>query len=427
MSDDNIEQIAVIDIGAHKVSLMIGKVHSPDHIEVIVAKHASNHGMTNGKISSLEKVSAAVKSVVQDAEEQTNMRINAAHIAISSPDLFSEIVTGKTKINNPDGTVDNNALIHVLDDAKLKAQNQEDYLVKAIPLGYAIDGSNEWVENPHDLSAQSMTATYQLLKFPVSTMNNIGKVLASANVQMQDVYPSVIAMAEASLLQNERHFGVCMIEIGACTSSISLYLKDNKLAYVKSFAIGSDLVTQEIATMWRTSREEAERIKTIHGSVDIENTPSDQFISVNSNTGMHHYGRKELAALITAVYDRILDVLTAELIESGMIAQASQGIVLTGQGVRIDGMVNLVRKKFNVSVHLANAPTYLTAEDPALLDKIASPIFTATSGLLLLSQQDKQAMGLVEEQPDLTFSERMSNMWENFFRFLKSGMMGGGK
>jgi hypothetical protein len=50
-----VPSVVAIDIGTHKVSVLIGKVHAPDNIQVIGMATARNRGMNKGKIVSLIK------------------------------------------------------------------------------------------------------------------------------------------------------------------------------------------------------------------------------------------------------------------------------------------------------------------------------------------------------------------------------------
>ncbi len=72
-----VPSVVAIDIGTHKVSVLIGKIHAPDNIQVIGMATARNRGMNKGKIVSLDKVIAAIKNAVAEAE---NMVLNVAFI-----------------------------------------------------------------------------------------------------------------------------------------------------------------------------------------------------------------------------------------------------------------------------------------------------------------------------------------------------------
>ena len=53
--NEAVPSVVAIDIGTHKVSVLIAKVHAPDNIQVIGMATARNRGMNKGKIVSLDK------------------------------------------------------------------------------------------------------------------------------------------------------------------------------------------------------------------------------------------------------------------------------------------------------------------------------------------------------------------------------------
>jgi cell division protein FtsA len=77
-----VSSVVAIDIGTHKVSVLIGKVHAPDKIQVIGMATARNRGMVKGKIVSLDKVIAAIKNAVSEAEDMAECRIHSAWVSI---------------------------------------------------------------------------------------------------------------------------------------------------------------------------------------------------------------------------------------------------------------------------------------------------------------------------------------------------------
>lgn len=82
-----VPSVVAIDIGTHKVSVLIAKVHAPDNIQVIGMATARNRGMSKGKIVSLDKVITAIKNAVQEAEDMAECRVHSAWISIPSAEL----------------------------------------------------------------------------------------------------------------------------------------------------------------------------------------------------------------------------------------------------------------------------------------------------------------------------------------------------
>ncbi len=65
------------------------------------------------------------------------------------------------------------------------------------------------------MSAHSMTGHYQLMMLPISTMQNLDRALKGANIGVEKMVVSNLATAEASLLKDEKEYGVCLVDIGA--------------------------------------------------------------------------------------------------------------------------------------------------------------------------------------------------------------------
>ncbi|WP_322853040.1 cell division protein FtsA, partial [Acinetobacter baumannii] len=93
-----VPSVVAIDIGTHKVSVLIGKIHAPDNIQVIGMATARNRGMNKGKIVSLDKVIAAIKNAVAEAENMAECRIHSAWVSIPSTELQSFYASGRTPV-----------------------------------------------------------------------------------------------------------------------------------------------------------------------------------------------------------------------------------------------------------------------------------------------------------------------------------------
>lgn len=400
-----VPSVVAIDIGTHKVSVLIAKVHAPDKIEVVGMAYARNRGMSKGRITSLEKLVSAIKNAVQEAEDMAECRVNSAWVAIPSTDLRSFYAAGRTPILNPDQTISTNELVRALELAKTSHVMSDYYLTNAVPLGFAVDDSDDWVQSPIGLSAQSVTGHYQLMMLPISTMQNLDKALKSAGIGVEKMVISTLATSEASLLKDEKEYGVCLIDIGAGTTSIAVYFGGH-LAFTSSLPLGGEHVTRDIAAVLQTTTEEAERLKNLHGCVDHHVIKPDHMIQVQMIDGTQTISRIELADIIVARYEDIFDRVRAALEESGVLQNLYHGVVLTGDAVQIEGAVSLVRRKLGVSAHLGNLPLQVYTKDE-LLPALRRPLYATASGLLMFSQNEAQHSVILPEEEKMTLWQRM--------------------
>ncbi|MCH4248888.1 cell division protein FtsA [Acinetobacter populi] len=392
-----VPSVVAIDIGTHKVSVLIGKVHAQDKIEVVGMAYARNRGMNKGKIISLEKVVSAIKNAVQEAEDMAECRVHSAWIAIPSTELRSFYASGRTPILNQDQTITTSELVRALELAKASHVTADYYLASAVPLGFAVDDSDEWVQNPIGLSAHSVTGHYQLMMLPISTMQNLDKALKNAGIGVEKMVISTLATSEASLLKDEKEYGVCLIDIGAGTTNIAVYFGGH-LAFACTLQLGGEHVTRDIAAVLQTTTDEAERLKNLHGCVDHNVIKPDHMIQVQGIDGPQTISRIELADIIVARYEDIFDRILENLERNGVLDGLHHGVVLTGDAAQIEGAVSLARRKLGVSAHLGNPPLQVYSKDE-LLPALRRSLYTTASGLLMFSQSElEQSVTQPEDQ-----------------------------
>ncbi|CAM2907909.1 cell division protein FtsA [Acinetobacter celticus] len=417
--NEAVPSVVAIDIGTHKVSVLIGKVHAPDNIQVIGMATARNRGMNKGKIVSLDKVITAIKNAVQEAEDMAECRVHSAWISIPSAELKSFYASGRTPVENTEHTITTNEVVRALELAKASHLTSDHYLVSAVPLGFELDDAPEWVLNPIRMSAQSMTGHYHLMMLPISTMQNIDRALKGANIGVERMVISSLATAEASLLKDEREYGVCLVDIGAGTTNVAVYL-DGRLAMTHTLQRGGEHVTRDIAAVLQTTTEEAERIKLLYGCVDLKVVKPDHMIQFQGIDGPQTMSRIELTEIIIARYDEIFGMVREVLERNGAIHGLYHGVVLTGDACQIEGMVSFARKTLGVSAHLGNPPVEVFAEEQNQAALRRSQYATA-AGLLMFSQGDTQDTIVEQDDPErLSLVQRVKRAWSGFNETLKS-------
>jgi cell division protein FtsA len=417
--NEAVPSVVAIDIGTHKVSVLIGKVHAPDNIQVIGMATARNRGMNKGKIVSLDKVITAIKNAVQEAEDMAECRVHSAWISIPSAELKSFYASGRTPVQNADHTITTNEVVRALELAKASHLTSDHYMVSAVPLGFELDDAPEWVLNPVRMSAQSMTGHYHLMMLPISTMQNLDRALKGANIGVERMVISSLATAEASLLKDEREYGVCLLDIGAGTTNVAVYL-DGRLAMTHTIQRGGEHVTRDIAAVLQTTTEEAERIKLLYGCVDLKVVKPDHMIQFQGIDGPQTISRIELTDIIIARYEEILGMVREVLERNGAIHGLYHGVVLTGDAGQIEGMVSFARKTLGVSAHLGNPPVQVNADDQNQAALRRSQYATA-AGLLMFSQSDTQDTIVEQDDPErLSVMQRFKRAWSGLNETLKS-------
>lgn len=116
-------------------------------------------------------------------------------------------------------------IVRTLEMAKSSHLMPDHYLINAVPLGVAIDDQSDWVDHPVGMAATHINGHYHLMMLPINTMQNLERAMKAAGVGIERMIVSSLATAEAVLLPDEREYGVCLVDIGAGTTNMAVYLE----------------------------------------------------------------------------------------------------------------------------------------------------------------------------------------------------------
>jgi cell division protein FtsA len=97
-----------------------------------------------------------------------------------------------------------------------------------------------------------------------------------------------------------------------------------------------------------------------------------------------YLSRQTLADVVEPRYEELLGLVQAVLRRSGYEDLIAAGVVLTGGSSKMDGVLELAEKVFNVPVRLGY-PKYVTG----LVDVVRNPIHATGVGLLLFGHRHR--------------------------------------
>lgn len=124
--------------------------------------------------------------------------------------------------------------------------------------------------------------------------------------------------------------GVAVIDLGAGTTSVAIYVKGD-VFHANVLAIGGDMVTSDIAQGLRLPIEVAEEVKLKHGYAVLEEIREDESFNVITfgSEQSTKVERRELVNIIEARVEEILMMVHQEIKHSGYDLMPA-GLVLTG-------------------------------------------------------------------------------------------------
>ena len=392
----NTENLVVIHLSASAVYAVIGQVVSASDIRIMGVGQISNNDFFQGQIRHRDRLKSVIRQAIQEAEDMANCRVHSVWLTLSTPELLSKNSAGNVVIE--EGQVQTKDIVRALSLAKSKDMPNNYYLMHHCQQGIYVDNQETMVDDAIGMYASDISVMYHLMMMPVASRQNIQRLLQECDVSIDHMLFDAVSSAEYSLMVEEREQGVCLIDIGASTTSVCVY-KENKLIFTGCVPQGSLMVTMDISAELNLSMIEAEKLKKRHGTVDVQSIDPGQFITVTPQGSIDEVtvNLHNLSEIIAARYVEIFKAAFGQVIEAGLVDYLNRGVVLSGGGSTVKGIIPFSKKLLNLPVFLTNPHTAISAyhhgEDDETFKRLSLQVndraYQTAFGALLYSQSEQ--------------------------------------
>ncbi|MFH1645768.1 MAG: cell division protein FtsA [Candidatus Omnitrophota bacterium] len=366
--------IASLDIGASKICCLIGTLSKKnDSLDVLGFGVAHHDSLRHGVAVDIKGLSEAIGLAVFRAEEACGKKVQSVFFNISGIHVKGFPAQGEVLIDANDNEITKEDIEKVLDNAKSMYMHYERDVVHLIEREFYVDGEGGIVD-PKGMFGSKLAADIYIVTAKISLIDNIKKVIRQAGLTIEGYFLSGIATSSCLVSKNERQLGVVMVDIGADITEIVVFL-EGKVSFVKILPIGGDEITRTIAEKLRISEGIAERIKIEKGNLSVAG--SDSGIVVFSNSQETVISEKEFKDVLFCAYEELFSEIENAINLSGLSQYASSGIVLYGQTVLLEGVLEVAQLVFSLPVRLADSFSVDNLESD-----FSASIFATSYGLM---------------------------------------------
>jgi cell division protein FtsA len=373
--------IVGLDIGTSKVTALVGEYSPGQEIEVIGIGSHESRGMKRGVVVDIESTVESIKRAIEEAELMAGCEIRSVYASISGSHTQCRNSPGIVPVAS--GEVTYADLDAVLQAARAVAIPSDQKILHAVPQEYIVDNSQEGIRNPVGMSGVRLEVRAHIVTGAQSAAANIAKCVNRCGLQVDDLILSAIASSTAVLTADEKELGVVLVDIGAGTTDIAVFVQ-GALRHTASLPIAGDQVTSDIAHMLRTPTPEAEQIKVRYACALAQLATAEESIQVPSvgDRPPRRLARQRLAETVQSRYEEIFEMVQAELRRSGFEELVRAGLVLTGGAARMEGVVELAEEMLHMPVRIG-IPQHVNG----LGEVTGNPVHATGVGLLLWGSQ----------------------------------------
>jgi cell division protein FtsA len=388
------DRIAAIDVGTTKVCTIMADVYDNDSPRVLGVGVTPSHGLHKGLVVNINDARESIRQSVRIAEQSAGHRLESAYVGVTGRHITSVNNRGSIAITRNNQMVHTDDLKRVLEVARSVKVPTEQKLLHVIPRTYIVDGQ-DGVKNPIGMHGFRLDVETHIITAAITSIQNLTKCIRGIGIEIDDLIMEPLASAEAVLAPEEKQDGVMIADIGGGTTDIAIF-KDNTIYHTSVLPVAGYQVTRDISVGLGLSFELAEEMKKKYGNVmPSDDGKSNGDISITQDG--HSVSYSDLSEIISVRVEELLRLIMLELPQSDYAKLIPAGLVITGGGANLPGMVELAEKVTRVPVRLGK-PMNLYG----VSDVLNNPAYATGVGLLLWKMRNKEMQVTETKENNLT-------------------------
>lgn len=313
-------------------------------------------GMRRGAVVDVAAAAESIRQAVGKAAQHAGVDITHAYVGFGGSGFGSIMTKGIVAVSRADGEICEADITraHTAARANLPAMTNKEILQELV-VQYAVD-KEFGMKQPIGMIGNRLEAHVLYLTAFSPHLRNMVRAVEAAGISVDDIVPSPLASAHATLTKHQQQIGVMHLDLGGETATCTVF-EEGALVSAQVFPVGSTHITHDIAIGFQLPLAAAEQIKITYGAVAAEES--------TFRREMIHFG--EFAPHIPATVSRwsLVEIMEArttdifELVEKylrkmGRAGLLPAGIILTGGGAQVPGIVEFARRALRLPAEVGS-------------------------------------------------------------------------
>lgn len=410
------EIITGLDIGSNNIRVVILQHTALGNWQIIGAAERAAEGMAKGMVTNIEDLVSSISEVLEQAERMVGLPVERAVVGISGTHIKTLNSTGVVAVAKANKEITEEDVERAIEAAQAVATPANYEILHVIPKDFTID-SQTGIKDPVGMTGVRLEVATQIIIGLSSQIKNLTKCVYRTGVDIDDLVFSVLGTCESTLTKKQKELGVVLVNLGAQTTSLIVY-EEGDVLHTAVLPVGSNHITADIAIGLRTSIETAEAIKLEVANADPKKVSKrDEIDLAKYSTNEKERTMvplKNITEIIQARAEEILGMVDKELKKINRSGLLPSGVVLTGGGAKLPGLLNLAKEKLKLPVFYGLP---LGLEDNPI-DKVNDPAYTTALGLALWGTHNLSGRGKIAFRPFKGSVDEVIGRMKDWFKSL---------
>lgn len=383
--------VSALDIGTSKIACLIARLkpapaqevlpRRTHSIEVIGIGHTRATGIKNGSVADLAEAENAIRHAVGAAERMAGVELESVVVSVSAGRLASELFAATVHAIGP--TVTDGDIERVLAAGSRHSLRERRAVLHSLPIGYALDDTRG-VRDPRGMLGRRLGVDMHVVTVETAVARNLMLCIERCHLSIEAMVASPYVAGLAALTDDEADLGSAVVDMGAGTTTIAIF-SGGHFVHCDGFALGGRHVTMDLARGLNARVADAERVKTIHGSVLSGSCDDHDMVplasSLEEGEPVQSVPRSAIVSIVKPRAEEILEMVRDKLAASPFAADPRGRVVLTGGASQLNGLPDLAGRILGRQVRIGR-PLGLAG----LPDAAKGPAFAVAAGLVVYPQ-----------------------------------------
>lgn len=341
-----------LDIGAQKIKVSIIKAVDPQSIELLGVYENNVFGFHDNAVSDLNELGECIHHAINDLIKKIGVRVKAVQLGVNGGLISSrETSTAIPLVDHGTKIIAQRDINRLNNQARLLGLRMEEEVLHDLPQVYQVDDVNS-ANNPLGLYGRKLGVKSFMITANENRMRNIINAVNQAGFEVENVFFNSYAAAEVVLNERQKKDGSLLIDIGARTTSLLMF-KEDILKFVKTIDLGGNRFSRHIAEQLNLPLNMAEEIKKSYAAViHAHEQEGEEEILVKRESNYFPIKRQLICQSIEEEIGELIEGIDQTVNASGMYDQITQGIVLTGGGALLPGLIERIGERCHMPVEL---------------------------------------------------------------------------
>jgi cell division protein FtsA len=339
-----------LDIGTTNIACVVAEVRDQGAVDVVGLGGAPSRGIRKGVVVNLDATVDAIKAAVSEAELMAGVDVQSATVGIAGGHIRSFNSRGVIAVTGKDRTVHREDVSRVLDAARAVSIPSDREILHVLPQEFVLD-EQHGIASPVGMTGVRLEANVHIVTAATTSVQNLVTCVNRAGIEVRDTVLEQLAASEAVLTSDERELGVALIDVGGGTTDLAIFERGS-IWHTAVLPVGGDHFSNDLAVGLRTPIPDAERIKKRFGCALSSLVETDEAVEVPTVGGRKPrlLSRQVMAEILQPRAEEQFGLVHEEVVRAGFDKLLNAGVVLTGGGALLPGMVEIAEQVFGLPV-----------------------------------------------------------------------------